>query len=102
MAMRLLAPLKILRGTAFDPFGHTPERVAERRLIAEYETLTAELIERLMPETHALATELAALALKIRGFGHIKAQAIAHTKTAETSLLARLRVASGPHTKAAE
>ena len=101
-AMRLLAPLKFLRGTAFDPFGHTPERAAERRLIAEYETLVAELIDRLTPETHPLATELAALALKIRGFGHIKTQAIARAKTAEAALLARLRVASGPRAKAAE
>jgi indolepyruvate ferredoxin oxidoreductase len=93
-AMRLLAPLKVLRGTVFDPFGRTPERQAERRLIAEYETLVAELIERLTPGTHALASELAVLPLKIRGFGHIKTAAIARAKTAEAGLLVRLRAAS--------
>ena len=101
-AMRLLAPFKFLRGTALDPFGYTPERIAERGLIAEYETLTAELIERLTPATHALATELALLAFKIRGFGHVKAAAIERTKKTEFALLARLRGARGPAAKAAE
>ena len=34
---KLLKSLKGLRGTAFDPFGHTGERRTERALIAEYE-----------------------------------------------------------------
>ncbi|MEK7245837.1 MAG: DUF6537 domain-containing protein, partial [Pseudomonadota bacterium] len=102
MAMRLLAPLKVLRGSLFDPFGRTAERRSERRLIAAYETLIAELIERLAPETHALAVELASLPLKIRGFGHVKAQAIAQTKTNEAELLVRLRATSEPRAKAAE
>jgi indolepyruvate ferredoxin oxidoreductase len=33
---RLLARLKFLRGTAFDPFGYTLERKAERKLIEDY------------------------------------------------------------------
>jgi hypothetical protein len=33
-AFRLLARFKLLRGTAFDPFGYTAERKAEQRLIA--------------------------------------------------------------------
>ena len=35
-AFRVLAKLKGLRGTAFDPFGRTEERVGERALIDEY------------------------------------------------------------------
>ena len=42
---RLLARLKGLRGTAFDPFGRSAERRMERRLIAEYETVLDELCE---------------------------------------------------------
>src|SRR5262249_44191581 len=34
---RALAKLKFLRGTAFDPFGHSVERRTERALIADYE-----------------------------------------------------------------
>ncbi len=102
-AMRLLAPLKILRGTPFDPFGRTDERRAERRLIADYEALIGELVARLAPDTHALATELAALPLAIRGFGPVKTRAMTEAKTAEAALLARLRKASGgSQAKAAE
>ena len=102
-AMRLLAPLKALRGTPLDPFGRTEERLAERRLIADYESLIAELLERLTSDTHALATELAAVPLAIRGFGQVKARAMATAKTAEAALLARLRkVPGGANAKAAE
>ena len=41
---RLLAKLKGLRGTAFDPFGYTAERKQERALIREYEGLVDELL----------------------------------------------------------
>jgi indolepyruvate ferredoxin oxidoreductase len=34
--MRWLAPLKVLRGTALDPFGRTEERRTERQLVADY------------------------------------------------------------------
>ncbi|TIM59213.1 MAG: hypothetical protein E5Y52_31960, partial [Mesorhizobium sp.] len=36
-AFRLLAVMRGLRGTAFDLFGHTAERRAERQLLAQYE-----------------------------------------------------------------
>ena len=35
-ASRLLARFKLLRGTAFDPFGCTAERKAERRQIEDH------------------------------------------------------------------
>ena len=35
-AFRLLARLKFLRGTAWDPFGRTAERKTERKLIDDY------------------------------------------------------------------
>ena len=43
-AMRVLAKLKFLRGTALDVFGKTEERRMERALIVEYEALVKELI----------------------------------------------------------
>jgi indolepyruvate ferredoxin oxidoreductase len=67
----LLARLKILRGTAFDPFGYTEERRAERRLIAEYRTLVERLLAGLSPVTQGAAVRLAALPEKIRGYGHV-------------------------------
>src|SRR5207245_1721822 len=73
---RLLAKLKGLRGTAFDPFGYSEERRTERALIADYEALLAEVLERLTPENHHLAVALAAIPDKIRGLGHIKLRSL--------------------------
>ncbi|MBI3516197.1 MAG: indolepyruvate ferredoxin oxidoreductase family protein [Proteobacteria bacterium] len=90
-AMRLLARLKGVRGTAFDIFGRTAERRMERRLIVDYETLVAELLERLTPANHALAVELASIPEHIRGFGHVKDANLAKAKAHEAALLQRLR-----------
>ena len=90
-AFRLLAKLRRLRGTPFDIFGRTEERRAERRLVTEYEALLDEIVAGLSPENHAVAVELAALPLEIRGFGHVKAANLERTKATETELLARFR-----------
>ncbi|HLY46242.1 MAG TPA: indolepyruvate ferredoxin oxidoreductase family protein [Stellaceae bacterium] len=90
-AFRLLAKLRRLRGTPFDIFGRTEERRAERRLVTEYEALLDEIVAGLSPENHAVAVELAALPLEIRGFGHVKAANLERTKATEAELLARFR-----------
>ena len=59
---RVLKRLRFLRGTPFDPFGHSAERKAERQLIAEYETLIEEIVPALRPGNHALAVQLAVVA----------------------------------------
>jgi indolepyruvate ferredoxin oxidoreductase len=69
---RGLARMKVLRGTPLDVFGWTAERQMERRLITEYEALLARMVDALSRENLALAMELAALPLEIRGFGHVK------------------------------
>jgi len=101
-AFRLLARLRFLRGTMFDPFARTAERRAERRLGAEYETLLGQIIDALTPENHATAVELAALPLDIRGFGHVKEANLRRAKAKEAELLARLRSAPAPQVLAAE
>ena len=90
-AFRLLAKLKGLRGTVFDPFGHMAERKAERRLIGEYETLVRELTASLTPDNHALALEIAKLPMQIRGYGHVKLKSLARAKAREAELLAAYR-----------
>ena len=90
-AMRLLAGLKRLRGTALDPFGRTAERRMERRLLADYETLLDELVERLDADNHATAVELARIPAQIRGFGHVKEANVQRAKAAEAALLERWR-----------
>ena len=98
---RSLARLKALRGTAFDVFGHTAERRAERRLIRDYEATVEELLPILDSENRALAVEIAALPDGIRGFGHIKDKAIRDAKTREAELMAAFR-ANEPIPSAAE
>jgi len=88
---RLLARLRRLRGTGFDPFGYTAERRAERALITDYEALTAEIIERLGPDNHALALALVSTPEQIRGFGHIKERNLKAAKAREAELLGRFR-----------
>jgi len=83
---RLLAKLKFLRGTVFDPFGHTAERKMERRLITEYENLVEHMTQTLCSERLDLAVELAKLPDGIRGFGHVKDRHVAAVKKREREL----------------
>ena len=99
--LRVLAKLRVVRGTALDVFGYTQERRLERRLITDYETLLDEIFSRLNGENHALAVALAAIPEKIRGFGHVKQNSLGPAKTEEAALLAQFRAASS-FLKAAE
>src|SRR6266568_3972888 len=99
---RLLAKLKFLRGTAFDPFGYTLERRRERALVREYETMLDEVLARLSRENHHIAVALAAIPEKIRGFGHVKMRHLKAAKAEEAALLAQLRTGPAPLLKAAE
>jgi indolepyruvate ferredoxin oxidoreductase len=99
---RLLAKGKVLRGTAWDPFGHTAERKRERQMIVDYETLLDEIAERLSAGTHRTAVALASLPMEIRGFGHVKERNHKAAKAREATLLAELRNPSPTALKAAE
>jgi indolepyruvate ferredoxin oxidoreductase len=94
-AFGLLARLRRLRGTALDPFGHTAERRSERRLVAEHEALLAELAERLTPENHAVAVELAGLPQQVRGFGHVREANLRRAEARRAELLAAFRAGRG-------
>ncbi len=72
----VLAPLRFLRGSALDPFGHTAERKAERDLLRTYEAVVGELAAGLTPEHLPLALQLAAFPDQIRGFGHVKLRSL--------------------------
>ena len=99
---RTLAKLKFLRGTAFDPFGYTRERKMERQLVDDYEALLSEIMPKLGPDNHHVATGLAAIPEKIRGFGHVKRRNLEIAKAAEAALLDQFRAGSAPFLKAAE
>ncbi|MDH3475122.1 MAG: indolepyruvate ferredoxin oxidoreductase family protein [Rhodospirillales bacterium] len=101
-AFKLLARLKGLRGRAFDIFGRTAERKAERRLIADYETMVEEVIVGLGRENHELAAELASIPEQIRGFGHIKEASIEAAKAHREQVLKAFRARPPAETPEAE
>ncbi|HEY1394032.1 MAG TPA: DUF6537 domain-containing protein, partial [Methylibium sp.] len=92
-ALKLLAPLRRLRGTPLDIFGYTHERRMERQLIADYEGLVDELLASLKPGAGAdkleLAVRLASLPEGIRGYGHVKLANVASVKARWKDLLDR-------------
>ena len=86
----MLARLKVLRGTWADPFGYTDERRVERGAVDDYEGLIGEhIIPCLAGRNRALAVEIAALPLSIRGYGHVKSEAADKARRRAAELLAR-------------
>ena len=98
----VLARMKGLRGTAFDPFGRSAERKMERALIVQFERDMAEVLERLSPATQEIARELAELPLSIRGYGPVKAASETMAAKRREALLAALRTGGSPDQLAAE
>jgi indolepyruvate ferredoxin oxidoreductase len=86
-ALKLLAQGRRLRGTALDLFGRTAERRMERELIASYRSRIESLLPALTPERLKVATEIAALPLAMRGFGHVKLANVADARAREAELL---------------
>ncbi|WP_434645303.1 indolepyruvate ferredoxin oxidoreductase family protein [Achromobacter piechaudii] len=80
-ALKLLTRLKGLRGTWFDPFGHTAERKMERALVAEYRQTIDQLLVGLTRDNIAQAATIAGLAETIRGYGHVKAASVEKYRT---------------------
>ncbi|MDB5577555.1 MAG: indolepyruvate ferredoxin oxidoreductase [Bradyrhizobium sp.] len=75
--LSVLARGKLLRGTVFDPFGRSAERRMERALIADYEALVDLVLAGLTAENLDAAIGLLDLVDMVRGFGPVKANAIA-------------------------
>ena len=91
LVMRWLAHGKILRGTALDPFGHTRERRDERSLIDQYRADLDTILDTLTVDNLESAVKLAALPDRVRGFGPVKARAIAEMRATRTQLIERMR-----------
>ena len=99
---RLLARLKPLRGTPFDPFGHSADRTLERQLIAQYERDMAEILGKISAETLDQAVMLAELPLQIRGYGPVKAANATKAAKRREQILAAFRAGGQAVKQAAE
>lgn len=89
-AFSVLAPLKFLRGTPFDPFGYTAERKCERALIDDYVGMIASYAVTLKAPQLGQLVRLAKLTDAIRGYGHIKEESIARYRRDRDELKAIL------------
>ncbi|MEY8119676.1 indolepyruvate ferredoxin oxidoreductase family protein [Falsihalocynthiibacter sp. BN13B15] len=98
----VLARLKFLRGTAFDPFGRTAERKMERALIAQYENDLEAVLPLFSSQTAGLVVALAELPLDIRGYGPVKAQNEVKAMKRREELLSGIRSGGTPAAMAAE
>jgi indolepyruvate ferredoxin oxidoreductase len=99
---KVLAKLKVLRGTPLDIFGYSKERIAERKLVADYEAMLDRVLAGLTPENHAIAVGLATIPEKIRGFGPVKARHLVAAKADEAALLEQFGASARPLLRAAE
>jgi indolepyruvate ferredoxin oxidoreductase len=87
--MKVLALGRRLRGTPLDFFGRTAERRMERELVAAYRARIEALLPALDASRVKVATEIAALPLSMRGFGHVKLANVALARAREAELLHR-------------
>jgi len=94
-AFGLLAKMKGLRGTAFDPFGRTEERKSERALIEQYKASINRLLTGLTAEKLPLAVEIASIPEDIRGYGHVKERHLEAARTRWQQLEARWAAGGG-------
>ena len=90
MIFPILAKFRFLRGTFFDPFGHTEERRTERALIEQYCATITSLCSSLDINNLSLAAEIAHIPEEIRGYGHVKERHLRNAKEKEARLLAQL------------
>ncbi|MGE5337636.1 MAG: indolepyruvate ferredoxin oxidoreductase family protein [Gemmatimonadota bacterium] len=95
-ALRLLAPLKRLRGGAFDLFGYTKERRLERQLRDDYEALIAEVLAGLNAGNRDIAVQIASVPEQIRGYGHVKLANVALARARWKDLLDRFHGRAPP------
>jgi indolepyruvate ferredoxin oxidoreductase len=89
LGFKLLAPLKVLRGSALDVFGRTEERRQERALIDDYRAAVEGMLPTLSVSNRDAAAAFARVPEQIRGFGHVKARHLAAARTQWELLLAQ-------------
>ncbi len=89
-AFGLLAQLKFLRGTAFDPFGTSAERRTERGLVEDYLAMIEQRFAAPKVEQIPHLARLARIPETIRGYGHVKNDNIKKAMAEQARLEAEL------------
>jgi len=89
-ALKVVAKGKALRGSVFDPFGHTAERRMERQLTDDYEARIRDLASGLAATNVELTLNIANVPQTMRGYGHVKIANVALARAREAELLHRL------------
>ena len=87
-AMKALASLRFLRGTALNPFGLIAERRQERELVADYERTVSHLLDHLDHDRLDTAVALARIPEMIRGYGPLKQRSIVQAQARHKELMA--------------
>ena len=98
IGFKLLAKLKPLRGTWLDPFAYTRDRRQDQWLLRHFEELVDTLLAGLDGQNLDIAARVARLGLEAKGYGHVKARAIAELLDAERSLLEEFHRSPSPVT----
>jgi indolepyruvate ferredoxin oxidoreductase len=96
-ALRLLARMKRLRGTALDPFRHGAQQRLDRALAAEYEATIDAILAALRTDNIATAVELAALPERIRGYGPVRQRSADAARARRAELMAQFERAPLAH-----
>ncbi len=86
-AFGLLASMRGIRNTIFDPFAYSAERKQALFIIAHFEQTMAQIVPQLTLQNLAGAVAIAKIPLQIRGFGHVKARQMDAALALESQLL---------------
>ena len=96
IGFKILARMKFLRGTDFDPFAWTKERRAEGALINQYFDVIGDLSSKLTPDNLDLAVSIASIPEDIRGYGHIKEEHLKAACSKQQALLGEFEARCSP------
>jgi indolepyruvate ferredoxin oxidoreductase len=70
--LKMLARVRRIRGTWFDPFAHTADRRLDRELLARYEQVLERVLAEIDESRFDVALEFLRLPEQVRGYGPIK------------------------------
>ena len=83
---KLLARLRKVRGTVFDPFSYSADRKLDKQLLKDYQQLINHLVKALDKNNLGTYIQLAELPSEIRGYGPVREAAVEAIQEKQQSL----------------